>query len=137
MATEQASAVPTESGSLAKWASWIAALVGLWLAVSPFVLSGPIQSGTVMWSNVLGGILIAVLAGFAAYAYRTHPATRESGGPEWSGWIAALAGLWLLVSPFVLTGTIAEGTPMYATLGGGIVALMLAAYAGYEMPTES
>lgn len=136
MATEQASAVPTESGSLAKWASWIAALVGLWLAVSPFVLSGPIQSGTVMWSHVLGGIVIAVLAGFGAYAYRTHAATRGGSAAEWSGWIAALAGLWLLVSPFVLTGAIAESTPMFATLGGGIVALVLAAYTGYEMPTE-
>lgn len=129
MATEQAASVPTETGSLTKWASWLAALVGLWVLVSPFVLSGPFTSGTAMWSNVVAGIVVFVLAAFAAYELRT--AVPGSEWSEWSGWLAALAGLWILASPFVLTGSITAGNPMYSNVAAGIVAAALAAYAGY------
>lgn len=128
MATEQASSVPTESGSLAKWASWLAALVGLWVLVSPFVLSGPVTSGTAMWSNVVAGIVVLVLAAYGAFELRS--AAHASAASEWSGWIAALAGLWILASPFVLTGSITTGNPMYSNVIAGIVAAVLAAYAG-------
>lgn len=129
MATEQASSVTAETGSLAKWSSWLAALVGLWVLVSPFVLTGTIASGTAMWSNVVAGVLVLVLAAYGAYEHRSSAAA--SGATEWSGWIASLAGLWILVSPFVLTGTIASGNPMYSNVIAGLVAAVLAAYAGY------
>ncbi|MEF8812979.1 MAG: SPW repeat protein [Halovenus sp.] len=67
MATEQASAVTAEYGSLPKWASWLAALVGLWVLVSPFVLSGSIGDGTPMWSNVVAGGVAFILAAYAGY----------------------------------------------------------------------
>lgn len=134
MATEQASTVTTESSSFAKWASWLAALVGLWVLVSPFVLSGPIASGTAMWSNVVAGIAIAVLTAYGAYSIRTAAETSSNSLGEWSGWIAALAGVWILVSPFVQSGTITAGTPMWSNVAGGLVALVLAAFAGYSHP---
>lgn len=130
MATEQTSSVATESRSLARWSSWLAALVGLWVLVSPFVLEGGIASGTVMWSNAVSGVLVAVLAGYGAWRIRETAAERGSAG-EWSGWIAALAGVWILLTPFVLTGSVGAGTPMYGTVIGGVVALVLAAAAGY------
>lgn len=129
MATERAKTVTTESGSLAKWASWLAGVVGLWVLASPFVLDGSVGSGTPMWSNVAAGIVILVLAAFGAYALRADGGMPASG--EWSGWIAALAGVWILVSPFVMSGSIGEGTVMYSNVAGGAIALILAAYAGY------
>lgn len=130
MATEQTATVTTGSESLAKGASGLAALVGLWVLVSPFVLSGPFASGTAMWSTVVAGLLIAVLAAYGACAIRT---SEDDAAGEWSGWIAALAGVWILVSPFVLTGSIGSGAPMWSNVAGGIVALVLAAYAGYVL----
>lgn len=59
-----------EQGSPAEWGSWIAALLGLWVLASPFVLSGEIASGTPMYSNVVAGILVLVLAAFTAYTIR-------------------------------------------------------------------
>lgn len=71
MATEQATTVTTESGSLAKWASWLAGVVGLWVLASPFVLDGAVGSGAPMWSNVAGGAIALILAAYAGYVL--HP----------------------------------------------------------------
>lgn len=131
MATEQSPTVATDSAALPKWTSWIAPLVGLWVIVSPFVLEGSLASGLPMWSTLVGGLAILVLAGAAAYTRRTSSET-ETGTPgEYSGWIAALAGLWLAASPFVVTGSIGASTAMWSTIVGGALALILAAYAGY------
>lgn len=52
---------------------------------------------------------------------------------ECSGWIAALAGRWILATPFVLSGSITAGNPMYSNAIAGIVAAVLAAYAALAM----
>ncbi|MFW6376862.1 MAG: SPW repeat protein, partial [archaeon] len=137
MATEQPSTVTTESGSLAKWARWLAGLVGLWVLASPFVLSGEIAEGTPMWSNVVGGLAILILAAYGAYAIRSLAETATNTAGEWSGWIAAIAGLWIGISPFVLEGSITEGNPMFSNVVAGLLALVLAAYAGYSLRERS
>lgn len=133
MATEEASTVTTPFGSLAQYASWIAAILGLWVLASPFLLSGSFGSGTPMWSNVVAGLLILVLAAFGAWATRTAGWTEPDSLAEWSGWLAGLAGLWILVSPFVLGGTVGAGTAMWSNVAGGAVAFLLAAYDGYVL----
>ncbi len=67
MATEQSSTVATDSASFPKWASWLAALVGVWLIASPFVLDGAIAEGTAMWSTAIGGALALLLGAFTGY----------------------------------------------------------------------
>ncbi len=132
MSTEATSRVTTPSGSTAKYACWLAAVVGLWVLVSPFVLSGAIGTGTPMYATVVAGLLVVVLSGFAAYAIRTGAETAAFSTPEIAAWLAALVGLWVLVSPFVLSGTIASGTPMWSSVGAGIVVAILAGYVGFE-----
>lgn len=132
MATEQASTVTTESGSLGKWASWLAAVVGVWVIVSPFVLSGSITTGTAMWSNVVAGVVITVLAAYGAYSIRSAVDPGANALGEWSGWITGLVGIWIIVSPFVLSGSIAAGPVMWSNVAAGLVAVVLAAYAGYS-----
>lgn len=62
----------------------------------------------------------------------TSPSVDEgTSSLEWASWIAAILGLWTLVSPFVLSGEIASGTPMYSTVVAGLVALVLAGYTGW------
>lgn len=133
MATEQTSRVATESASFPKWASWLATIVGLWLVVSPFVLSGAIAEGTPMWSTTISGLAVLLLAGYGAYSLRTDVETETNTAGEVSGWIAAVVGIWLLASPFVLTGALAEGTAMWSTSLGGAIVAILTAFTGYEV----
>lgn len=57
-----------ESGDLAEWAVWLAALVGIWVAVSPYVY----EMGASARNNSIGaGIVVAVLAIYAGYRIRT------------------------------------------------------------------
>jgi hypothetical protein len=42
---------------------WLNVILGLWVAVSPFVIGGSLQ-----WSNVIAGIVIAVVAYMAMSA---------------------------------------------------------------------
>lgn len=131
MATEQASQVTTEYGSLPKLGNWLAALVGLWLIVSSFVLTGSIESGTPMWSTVVAGVIILVLPAFAAYAIRSTAEAAKNSTGELAAWLAAIVGLWIIASPFVLTGAVESGTVLYSNIGAGAIAFILAGYAGY------
>ena len=54
---------------------------------------------------------------------------------ELFGVVAALVGVWILVSPFVLSGTITDGTPLLSTAVSGMVAFLLATMAAYSHPT--
>lgn len=135
MATEQTSRVATEEASFPKWASWLATLVGLWLVVSPFVLTGAITEDTAMWSTTVGGLAVLLLGGYAAYSLRTDVGTETGTAGEWAGWVTAIVGIWLAVSPFVLTGPIAEGTALWSTVVGGAIAAILTAFTGYEVHT--
>lgn len=131
MATEQ-STTAAYTGRLAQWLPWLAALVGLWTVVSPFVLDGSIGSGNPMYSTVVAGIAVLVFAAIGAYGVRISAELPTGSLTEWAGWIAALAGLWLLVSPFVLSGSFGSGAPMYSTVVAGLIALVLGAWNGYE-----
>ncbi|MFB6087435.1 MAG: SPW repeat protein, partial [Haloarculaceae archaeon] len=59
------------AGTPVEWGSWIAALAGLWLLVSPFVLSGEIASGAPMYSNVIAGLLVLALGAYAGWTFRS------------------------------------------------------------------
>jgi hypothetical protein len=84
MATDRASAVPTETGSLAMDASWLAARLGPWVLAAPIVLTGAVASGIPMWSNVVAGLGVVVLAAFRAYAIRADVDEADAWG-EWTG----------------------------------------------------
>lgn len=63
---------------------------------------------------------------------RTSAETATNSPGEVSDWIAALVGIWLAISPFVLTGAITTGATMWSTVAG-ILALVRAAYTGYAL----
>jgi hypothetical protein len=48
---------------------WINSLLGLWLIVSPFIL-GYSDAVTAMWNNIIVGLVVLVLAGWAAFTFR-------------------------------------------------------------------
>jgi hypothetical protein len=73
--------------------SWINVALGIWLAVSAFVL--PHTSGTAVTENVVGGLLVALGALWAAEAFRPRISLVAS-------WVVVLTGVWTIVAPFVL-----------------------------------
>jgi hypothetical protein len=70
--------------------SWINFILGLWLIVAGFTLSA--ASRPVMGEEIVLGIIIAVLAAISA----ARPSTAIS-------WLVAIAGLWTLVAPAVIS----------------------------------
>jgi len=91
--------------------SWINFILGLWLIVVGFALS--MGSRPVMTEEIVLGIIIACLAAISA----TRPSSVIS-------WLVAIAGLWTLIAPAVIS---------YASVAGsrandivvGIIVLVL------------
>ena len=84
MATDRASAVPTETGSLPMDAWWLAAPLGPRVLAAPLVLTGAVASGIPMWSSVLAGLGVVVLAAFRGSAIRADVDDADAWG-EWTG----------------------------------------------------
>lgn len=88
-------------------------LLGLWILFSPFLL-GFRHLLPAAWNNVGAGILIAVFSGI-----RVSVGYSQTG---WS-WCAAFIGLWLIISPFLLS--FANTTAMWNNIiVGAVVALL-------------
>ena len=112
----------SEGTGLTKGTGWLAALVGLWVLVTPFFLGGG-NAGFdwLFWSNVVSGVVIAVLAGYGATT--TGTARRSATG------LAALVGLWVLVTPFFLGGSNAGFDWLFwSNIVSGVVVAVLAGY---------
>ncbi len=60
------------------WLSWLSALLGLWLIVSPFIL-GFTGMTTAFWNTIILGIIVAVLGVWNALVARALGGTTSSG----------------------------------------------------------
>lgn len=47
-------------------------------------------------------------------------------------WINAVLGLWILATPFVLSGSITAGAAMWSNVVVGLAVMCLAGWNGYE-----
>ena len=83
--------------------SWINFILGLWLIVAGFVLSGTAKAA--MAEEIALGIIIASLAAISA----VRPSSLVS-------WLVALAGLWTLTAPAVI-----NYAGLTASLGNDVV----------------
>jgi len=74
-----------------KWPSWVNAVLGLWLLMSPAILQ--YASGTAQSEDVLLGIGVFVVAiwSIAAAMSTTVPA-----------WINVILGVWIVLAPWIL-----------------------------------
>jgi hypothetical protein len=94
-----------------KWASWTTLVVGLWLIAAPFVL-GYRGVTAAVYEDVILGIVIALLALWRATGDDTPAMASVS-------WLAAAAGFWVVIAPFVLG---------YTPLAPGFTATTAAVY---------
>jgi len=83
-------------------AGWFNSLLGMWLAVSPFVL-GFERSTAAMWSNIALGAAVVLITWVSGAGERPIQ------------WLAVPVALWLFLSPFVL------GFPNSALLANNII----------------
>lgn len=103
---------------------WINFVLGLWLIASPFLIG---FSGTgLSRNNVIFGIIVAILSLFQV----SSPS--ES---AWAGWLNALFGIWVLVSPFIL-GFAGMGA-LWNGIIVGIVVAVLAIWAATSSSSSS
>lgn len=77
-----------------KWLSGLAALVGAWIILSPFLFESTVAAG---WNNLLVGAAILLISGFNFYRL-------SNGKPSVDGamGIVALLGIWTLITPFAI-----------------------------------
>lgn len=100
-------------------------LTGLWLAISPWVLGFNEAFASLTMSNLITGLALAFLAlGFGAAYSRTHGMV----------WIAALLGVWAIVTPWIAAGTVdSAGTVVSNVITGGVAVVLGLAAMGITM----
>lgn len=105
-----------------RWLSAVVAVIGLWLAASPFVYD---TSRVALWNNAVVGGAVVLLAGYTFY--RLWKEYRPDVG---STSLAALLGLWAAASPFLLS--FGSDGMVWSTMASGIAIAVLSGYSAYE-----
>ena len=93
---------------------WINLILGLLLVISPW-LFGFVATTSAMWNAVILGVIIAALSILAISAYA-----------RWEEWVNALAGLWVIFSPWFL-GFSGVASAAWTHFIVGIVVVVIAA----------
>jgi hypothetical protein len=115
---------PTSSHSVVAQATMtLGLLTGLWVAVSPWFLVLQHGGNNAAVSNLIVGLAVAALGLYALSGSRGFLGLQFG---------SALAGVWLIISPFILDAKFAIATPMYWSnvfTGALVVLIGLAAIA--------
>lgn len=100
--------------------SWLVTLVGAWEVIAAFVL-GYTSSTTALWDAIIIGLALVVLGAWAALS--NQESTDKS-----LDWINVLAGIWLIIAPFVLGYSVVTAA-LWNDIIVGIVVVVLAGWA--------
>lgn len=97
--------------SQARTISIINLILGIWLIIAPYALS--YQTTAAYWSEVVTGILVIIFSLVRLAVPKL----------AWPSWLNGLAGVWLIISPFILSYA---GTASYwnQIIFGVIVAIL-------------
>jgi hypothetical protein len=116
----------TQPTTLGRVLSGIVAVLGIWQISAPFILNFAVEQ-MVMWNTVLCGFLLVLFAGLSLYGIGRWERTSVSS----FNFLAAVVGLWLLVSPFAL-GYQANTTAFWNAIIIGAISGILAVIAGIQ-----
>ena len=107
-------------------ASGLDMLAGLWLILAPFIL-GYSTNPAALWNNLIVGSAVVILAGIRVgeRGYRM----------VWPSWVNFILGLWLIISPYVLSFS-TDDRAMRNTIALGVIIAILAAWSALSTPTE-
>ena len=104
-----------------QWKDACSLALGVWLAISPWVL-GYASEIAAAWNAHAVGVIIAVAAGAALVAFQ-----------KWEEWVNAALAAWLIVSPYLL----GFGGSAYALWNQTIVGLLVGVLAIWTAVTAS
>lgn len=105
-----------------RWQDWVNLVLGVWLFISPFVGLGAVNS-VIAWNSYVFGVAIVI---FAIWALARPQ--------QWEEWINFLIGLWLIISPFVLTYYATQQGPATNHIIVGILVAGGAIWAALQRP---
>lgn len=100
------------------WQDWLDMVLGLWLAVSPWILDFSDSDPVATRNAVIIGIAIAVLSALTFLAYHIV-----------EEWIDVILGFWLILSPWVLSTSGDVVVVANFVIVGGVVLIL----SGYEI----
>jgi hypothetical protein len=111
-----------------QWANIVNAIIGIWFIIAPFVLQYQ-DLPNAMWTSIAGGVLLLVLAGWAALK-------EDARKQKWIQYVNGLVGIWFIIFPFVLT--LSDKTSiLWTSVIGGAVALILSGWLAFSvLPRE-
>jgi hypothetical protein len=102
-----------------RWQDWAVALVGVWVFLTPWVLSyffpAAVATGTVAWSYWIVGVAMAASGLAAVFAYQI-----------WEEWADVVLGVWLVLSPWVLGFVSLTALTWNAVIMGALAVLLSA-----------
>lgn len=81
-----------QAKTTAKGIGIINLVLGIWLIISPFLFN---YSGNAMTNSIILGVVIAILAIIRLSAP----------SQTWASWLNGVAGLWLIIAPFIISAT--------------------------------
>jgi hypothetical protein len=108
--------------------NWIIALCGLWELgdiVLPFII-GFDNVHAFVWNHIIVGMVLVLAGAWAAL-------TRNAGTAKILDWIAAVAGVWLVIAPFIL-GTTSIAAGLWNDIIVGVIVLILGVWAALASP---
>jgi hypothetical protein len=99
-----------------KWQDWASFVLGLWLALSPWLV-GYVDHELATWHAVLLGLGLALASHFECVACDDLPAE----------WLNLAAGIWLMCAPFTLDFASSVATVNSIVVGAAIAWLAASA----------
>lgn len=98
------------------WLALISCALGAWVVAAPFVFPWDVCSW-VYYANVIPGAVVFVLSG----TYFLRPVRKL----YWLNWFSALAGIWLVVSPWVADYLLSHYSIWWANwVPGALIAIL-------------
>ena len=113
---------------LMKILNWIIALCGLWELgdiVLPFII-GFDNVHAFVWNHIIVGMVLVLAGAWAAL-------TSNVGTAKTLDWIAAAAGVWLVIAPFLL-GTTGIAAGLWNDVIVGVIVIILSVWAALASP---
>lgn len=102
--------------------SWLIALLGVALAVAPWIFNYN-QEPAAMWTSVILGVVVALVAAYDAIA-------RDES--RWEEWLAVLAGVAAVIVPFIFFSTVTAA--VWTSVVLGLLVIILAGYRALGSP---
>ena len=110
-------------GSAARWKDACNLVLGVWLALSPWVLAYATEA-TAAWNAHVVGVIIAVASFAALVAFQ-----------KWEEWVSTALAAWLIVSPYLL-GFSGMTAALWNQIIVGLLVGGLAIWSALEAPSE-